>query len=59
MNVASCFYKKVYNSILEYLMGRVQKSKKPIDNQNARASNGYQEERKKHTHGEMLRECCN
>jgi hypothetical protein len=36
-------------------MEEVQKSKKPMDNWNARASNGHQEEKRKCTHGEMLR----
>jgi hypothetical protein len=38
-------------------MGSVQKLKKPINDQNAGASDGGQEEERKHTHGEMLREC--
>jgi heme-degrading monooxygenase HmoA len=53
--VASWFYKRVYNTFLECLMRIVWKSKKSIDNWNARASDRHQEEEKKHTHGEMLK----
>jgi hypothetical protein len=52
--VASCFYGRVCDLILEGLIGIVRKSKKLMDDRNARASNGRQEEGKKHTHGEML-----
>jgi hypothetical protein len=53
--VASCFYGRVCDLILEGLIGIVQKSKKPMDNQNARASDRHQEEGKKCIHGETLR----
>jgi hypothetical protein len=53
--VASCFYGRVHDAFLEHLIRSAQKSKKPMDDQNARASDGHQEERKKRTHGEMLR----
>jgi hypothetical protein len=53
--VASCFYRRVCDFILEDLIGIVWKSKKPIDNRNAGASDRRQEEGKKPTHGEMLR----
>jgi hypothetical protein len=53
--VASWFYGRVYDAFLEHLIRRVRKSKKPMDDQNAGASDGHQEEGKKHTHGEMLR----
>jgi hypothetical protein len=43
------------NTFLEQLIGSVWKSKKPMDDQNAGASDGRQEERKKRTHGETLR----
>jgi hypothetical protein len=52
--VASCFYGRVCDLILEDLIRRVQKSKKPMDNRIARASDGHQEERRKRTYGEML-----
>jgi hypothetical protein len=41
--------------ILEGLIGKVRKSKKPMDNRNAGASDRRQEEGKKCTHGEVLR----
>jgi hypothetical protein len=41
--------------ILEGLIGKVRKSKKPMDDRNAGASDGRQEEGKKRTHGETLR----
>jgi hypothetical protein len=41
MDVASWFYRIVHDIVLEYLIGRVQKSKKPINNQSARASNEH------------------
>jgi hypothetical protein len=53
--VASCFYRRVYDLILEDLIGKIRKSKKLMDNQNARASDGRQEEGKKRTLGETLR----
>jgi hypothetical protein len=53
--VASYFYRRVHNLILESLIEIVWKSKKPIDNWNAKASDGRQEEEKKRIHGEMLR----
>jgi hypothetical protein len=53
--VASCFYRRVHDFILKGLIGIVQKSEKPMDNRNAGASDGHQEEGKKHTYGEMLR----
>jgi hypothetical protein len=49
--VASCFYGRVHDLILEGLIEIVWKSKKPIDDQNAGASNGHQEEGKKRIHG--------
>jgi hypothetical protein len=49
--------KRVCDIILEYLIGRVQKSKKPMDNQIARVSDGHQEEEKKCIPGETLRGC--
>jgi hypothetical protein len=53
--VVSCFYGRVCDLILEGLIGKVRKSKKPMDDQNAGASDRRQEEGKKHTHGETLR----
>jgi hypothetical protein len=53
--VASCFYGIVRDAFLEHLIRRVRKSKKPMDNRNAGASDGRQEEGKKRTHGETLR----
>jgi hypothetical protein len=53
--VASYFYGRVHDLILEGLIGIVRKLKKPIDNRNARVSDGHQEEGKKRTHGETLR----
>jgi hypothetical protein len=53
--VASCFYGRVHDFTLEGLIGIVQKSEKPMDNRNAGASDGHQEEEKKHTHGKTLR----
>jgi hypothetical protein len=46
---------RVHDLILEGLMRTVWKSKKPMDNWNAGASDGHQEEVKKRTHGETLR----
>jgi hypothetical protein len=46
---------RVHDLILEGLIRMVQKSKKPMDNRNAGASDGHQEEERKRTHGEMLR----
>jgi hypothetical protein len=42
--VASCFYGRVYDAFLEHLIERVWKSRKPIDDQIAEASDGCQEE---------------
>jgi hypothetical protein len=53
--VASCFYRRVRDLVLEGLIGKVRKSKKPMDNRSARASDRRQEEGKKRTHGETLR----
>jgi hypothetical protein len=53
--VASYFYGRVCDLILEGLIGIVQKSKKPIDDWNAGASDRHQEEEKKCIHGETLR----
>jgi hypothetical protein len=53
--VTSYFYGRVRDLILEGLIGIVQKSKKLMDNQNAKASNGHQEEEKKRIYGETLR----
>jgi hypothetical protein len=53
--IASCFYRRICDLILEGLIGIVWKSKKPMDDQNAGASDRCQEEGKKHIHGEMLR----
>jgi hypothetical protein len=53
--VASCFYGRVCDLILEDLIGIVQKSKKPIDDRNAGASNRCQEEGKKCAHSETLK----
>jgi hypothetical protein len=53
--VASYFYKRVRDLILKSLMRTVRKLKKPMDDWNAGASDGHQEERKKCTHGETLR----
>jgi hypothetical protein len=52
--VASYFYGIVYDAFLKHLIRSVRKSKKPMGNRSARASDGHQEEGKKHTHGEML-----
>jgi hypothetical protein len=38
--VTSCFYRRVYDLILEGLMRIVRKSKKPVDDRNAGASDG-------------------
>jgi hypothetical protein len=46
---------RVHDLILEDLMRTVRKSKKPIDDRNAGASDGHQEEVRKRTHGETLR----
>jgi hypothetical protein len=53
--VASCFYGIVRDAFLKHLIKSVQKSKKLIDDQSARVSDGHQEEGKKCTHGETLR----
>jgi hypothetical protein len=53
--VASYFYRRVRDFILEGLIGIVRKSKKPIDDQNAGASDECQEEEGKRAHGETLR----
>jgi hypothetical protein len=53
--VASCFYRRVHDFILEGLIEIVWKSKKPMDNRNARAFDGHQEEEKKHIHSETLK----
>jgi hypothetical protein len=52
--VASCFYGIVRNAFLEHQIRRVQKSKKLMDDRNAEASDGHQEEVRKCTHGETL-----
>jgi hypothetical protein len=39
--VASCFYGIVRDAFLEHLIRRVRKSKKPMDDQNAGASDGH------------------
>jgi hypothetical protein len=38
--VASCFYGIVHDAFLEHLIRSVQKSKKPMDDRNAGASDG-------------------
>jgi hypothetical protein len=53
--MASCFYEIVRDAFLEYLIRRVRKSKKPVNDRNAGASDGRQEEVKKRIHSEMLR----
>jgi hypothetical protein len=53
--VASWFYRRVRDLILEGLIRTVRKSKKPMDDRNAGASDGHQEEERKRTHGETLR----
>jgi hypothetical protein len=53
--VASCFCEIVCDAFLEHLIRSVWKSKKPIDDQSAGASDEHQEEGKKCIHGEMLR----
>jgi hypothetical protein len=53
--VASCFYERVHDLILKGLIGIVRKSRKLMDDQNARAFDRCQEEEKKHIHGETLR----
>jgi hypothetical protein len=53
--VASCFYGRVRDLVLEGLIGKVRKSKKPMDDRSAGASDRRQEEGKKRTHGETLR----
>jgi hypothetical protein len=53
--VASCFYGIVRDAFLEHLIRRVQKSKKPMDDWNAGASDGRQEEVRKRTHDETLK----
>jgi hypothetical protein len=55
IGVASWFYKRVHDSYLECLIKEVWKLKKPMDDQNIRASDRCQKEKKKCTHGEMLR----
>jgi hypothetical protein len=39
--VASCFYGIVRDAFLEHLIRRVRKSRKPMDDQNAGASDGH------------------
>jgi hypothetical protein len=39
--MASCFYGRVRDLVLEGLIGKVWKSKKPMDDQNAGASDGH------------------
>jgi hypothetical protein len=51
--VASCFYRIVHDAFLEHLIRSVWKSKKLMDDQNARRLMGIK--KKKRTHGEMLR----
>jgi hypothetical protein len=46
---------RVHGLILEDLIRTVRKSKKPMDDWNAGASDKHQEKGKKRTHGEMLR----
>jgi hypothetical protein len=46
---------RVHDFILEGLIRMVRKSKKLMDDWNARASDRYQEEERKRTHGETLR----
>jgi hypothetical protein len=53
--VVSCFYRRVHDLILEGLMRIVRKSKKPMNDRNAEASDRRQEEEKKRTHSETLR----
>jgi hypothetical protein len=55
IGVASGFYRRIHDIVLECLMKRVQKLKKLMNNQNAKISNRCQEKGKKHTHGEMLK----
>jgi hypothetical protein len=57
VDVVSCFYKRVYGIVLEYLIEIVQNLKKPIDDQSARMSDRHQKEEKKCMHGETLKEC--
>jgi hypothetical protein len=56
VDMASWFYGIVYDAFLKHLIRRVRKSKKPMDNWNARVLNRYQEEERKCIHGEMLRQ---
>jgi hypothetical protein len=53
--VASCFYGRVHDAFLEHLIRSVWKSEKPMNDRNAGVSDGRQEEKRKCTHGEMLR----
>jgi hypothetical protein len=46
---------RVHDLILKGLIRMVRKLKKPMDNRNAGASDGRQEEERKRTHGETLR----
>jgi hypothetical protein len=46
---------RVHDFILEGLIKTVRKSKKPMDDRNAKASDERQEEVRKCTHGETLR----
>jgi hypothetical protein len=46
---------RVHDLILEDLIRTVRKSKKPMDDRNAGASDRRQEEEKKRTHGETLK----
>jgi hypothetical protein len=54
-DVASCFYGRVRDLVLEGLIGKVRRSKKPMNDRSAGASDRRQEEGKKRTHGETLR----
>jgi hypothetical protein len=44
--LASCFYRRVCDIILEYLMEKVWKSKKPMGDQNTGASDRHLRRRK-------------
>jgi hypothetical protein len=59
VGVASWFYGIVCDAFLEHLIIGVQKSKKPMNDQNARASDGHQEEERRRAHGETLTGCFN
>jgi hypothetical protein len=47
--MASYFYKRVYNTILESLIKEVQKLKKPMDDQSAKAFNEHLKMKEMHT----------